>query len=352
MSEGKKPLRLPIYIGVLLLILGIAAGFAAWKTAPFCPSADCPSAGTGEQPVKIQLVYSAKCAICDRNNSIAFFFDSLGIPYEISAVDSETSSGKALVEKYSISQVPSALLPLKELANYPDLKNRLARQFDVAEGVLVIPEVLFDDKPHNSMFLELPDKTCAKPSSGVKIELFCDFLAKSCIKMPAAETTLREKFMEEMDFTYRSYVVRNEPSELISIAMECAGRQDKKRQFYYSIYSTGFDFPYPFYNALECNNEGTCYFLDYNYALNVLVDYAIKSDVPDLNAFSTCLKGSETKNIAGIKEGSDNIAAQSYALKGVPAFIADCQYVIHDVNSSSIADSICSLHPELDACKG
>ncbi len=342
-QEKKGKQRIPVYFIVVVIVLVIVAALVlnkAFLSPPKQPikpfNGDLNVFDTDLEKVKLILVFSSECTFCDKDNSILASLKSKNVPLEIEYFDVVNDSNKEFQEKYGITMVPTGLVEINGIKRHPELFAIFEKYFKQREGFFVIPEIYLDSLPHKTMQLNRVE-SCWEEKGKVKLYQFCDYLAKPCSDSIPKIKELREKFGEEMEFEFRN-LVEYVNSEKIAIAAECIKKQsidsfEKYRE-------TVFDWRFP------KTGEGKDTTLK-----NVLYEAAFQSNIPDWDAFDKCFNEKETEVIAGVN-GIDSKIARTYAL-GEYHFgilhVIDCKYVVTPFEE--LEETICSLHPELKACK-
>ena len=346
---------IPLYLGILLLVLGIVAGITVGKVLISCPGADANAAigpdTNAPKPVLLtKIVYDGQCDFCSKEISFLSIIEANGINHSKDMVDAYSEEGKALVKALKFNFLPALIIDansfkpsmqittnqgqsigLKELIDEM-LDEMLGRKAVVRrDNYFILPEMPeFATKSLTTSFVETPE-SCKLDSNMARLDEFADYLCPYCANAVAEMDRLQEKFGAQLEYHFRNFVVHEEALPIANAA-ECARKQGEGafNKFMRCAFEEKFT-----------NNKDTT-------DANVLKECAVSAEVNDMNAFETCINEWGAWDIVELEAGSDILAARAYLLTGTPSFVVDCRYVM---GMPQLESAICKLHPDLDGCR-
>jgi len=352
--KGIFSMQVPAYLAVLLLVLGLFGGYAAMvimnqkADIPACPA--CPDSG---QKVNVKLIYYSGSGMVEKWNSILDVFDGKGIDYVVEEIDAESDKGKLLVGEFAITSAPTALVEMRNLANYPEIKRVMdsASDFMMKNGYYIIPELNLNvNKHYNRIYLTQLDPDCSNEGRYEALYFDDPYNAFSIAQRP-----LTKKFLFEFgDYTRTKYqFARNnhfakteEIQGLVTLAGNyqlCAQQQSKYEQMNRQIL------------GIFCNAGG---------GETELTDEELISCSKFSPHFGTPLDESELKRaasrVAGLEMGTFNECLASdfllkkssgraaiYNISEVPSAVVGCTF---NVAVLDIGIAVCDINPKLEAC--
>ena len=343
---------IPLYLGILLLVLGIVAGITVGKVLISCPGADANAAigpdTNAPKPVLLtKIVYDGQCDFCSKEISFLSIIEANGINHSKDMVDAYSEEGKALVKALKFNFLPALIIDansfkpsmqittnqgqsigLKELIDEM-LDEMLGRKAVVRrDNYFILPEMPeFATKSLTTSFVETPE-SCKLDSNMARLDEFADYLCPYCANAVAEMDRLQEKFGAQLEYHFRNFVVHEEALKIANAA-ECARNQNSFEKFMRCAFEEKFT-----------NNKDTT-------DANVLKECAVSSEVNDMNAFETCMNEWGAWDIVELEAGTDVLAAKAYLLTGTPGFVVDCRYVM---GMPQLESAICKLHPDLNGC--
>src|SRR3989338_6957490 len=355
----KKPQKfsfksaIPLYLGILLLVLGIVAGITVGKVAISCPSGDanasCPNPNPPKPLLLTKIVYDGQCDFCSKEISFLSVLEANDINKSVELVDAYSEEGKALVKEHKFNFLPALLIDVNSFGSGMQIKTNQGASIslkelidEVLDGMLgrkalvrsgnyfILPEMPeFATKSNNISFIETPEP-CKLDANFARLDEFADYLCPYCANAVSEIDALKEKFGPGLEYHFRNFVVHEEALKIANAA-ECAGKQGAEEfdKFMRCAFEEKFT-----------NNRDTT-------DSNVLKECANSAGVGDMNAFETCMNEWGASDIVDFESGSDTLAAHAYLLTGTPGFVVDCRYV---VGLPQIGSTICNLHPDLNGC--
>ncbi|MEW6295119.1 MAG: thioredoxin domain-containing protein [Candidatus Diapherotrites archaeon] len=335
---AKKKLGFPPYVIALIVILGIALGFAGFKLISLMNENS--QTGPVIEPlpkVKLILFYASECPFCDTENSIKRSFTVKKVDFEEELIDLSKEENKHYISDFNLFMVPSALVEEKTIRSYAAISPLMRQNYALVNGFYVVPESYLDSKPKNLMFFEAK---CSADQNKVKVEEFADYYCYPCWKSLDAVDQLKRKFTPQLQYKFKNFSLMGQYSLYAQIAAECVRLQgqlefnDYQQYLYKQIFSDA-------NGNIDANKmnlfDDRWTFVQGGLGLQLTFDQQA--------AFEQCLDDANTLSI--IEE--DNKVAESYWLEYAPAFVIDCKYVL--VGYENLKTAICMLHPGLDACK-
>lgn len=89
-KKGMFSRQIPVYLAVLLLVLGIFGGYAAKvMLTPETGDITCPICPDTGQNVKVKLIYYSGSGMVEKWNSILDVFDGKGVDYVVEEIDAD-----------------------------------------------------------------------------------------------------------------------------------------------------------------------------------------------------------------------------------------------------------------------
>lgn len=324
---------MPLYVGILLLVLGIVAGFAMHTF--FFPAKPL------EKPVPaVSLSYffvtHPDCKLCPAESSFELLLKQRKIPYEQTIVDATSVKGAAMMQKFDISSFPTVVVDAINLENAdPPLYATLQTKYTIRQGSFVLPEKDFmqQTKIYSAYMLAKipPGVLCPATDAKAQVWEFGDLLE------PASFDTLKFSSQVwtdlngsvEYDFKYLSlYPPHSEQAAAMDV---CTKPQ-------------GIFFKYHSLAMARKNNQG-------REIWNWIEGRNIAQEVglTDVNSFQACVDSNETKQRVLPETGIDANLSRAFEIKQIPSFVLDCRFVI--VNPSKLKEDICLQRPDLSACE-
>jgi len=335
---AKKKLGFPSYVIVLIVILGIALGFAGFKLISLVNESSQSEPVPEPLPkVKLILFYASECPFCNTENSIKRSFTVNKVDFEEEFIDLSKEENKHYISDFNLFMVPSALVEEKTIKKYAGINPIMKKHYAVIDGFYVVPESYLSSIPKNLMFFEAK---CTPTQNKVKIEEFADYYCYPCWKSLDIVDQLKRKFTPQLQYEFRNFNLNGKYSQYAQIAAECVRQQGQLEFNQYQEY---------LYKQIFSDANGN---IDEN-KMNLFEDrwtfvqggLSLPLTFDQQNSFEQCLDDANTSSI--VEE--DNKAAESYWLKYAPAFVIDCKYVL--VGYENLKTAICMLHSGLDACK-
>src|SRR3989344_1200261 len=145
----KKPQKfsfgsaIPLYLGILLLVLGIVAGITVGKVAISCPNADlnanCPDANAPKPVLLTKIVYDGNCDFCLKEISFLSVLEANDIKHSNVMVDAHSPEGQALVKAFQFNFLPALIIDGNSFKDSMQIKTNQGASISLKE---LIDEVL------------------------------------------------------------------------------------------------------------------------------------------------------------------------------------------------------------------
>ena len=345
-KESKKSWfsDIPIYLIVLLLVLGMVGSYAV--SLLLAPAQTPTPINTGDDKiVKIELVYSEDCGFCRKGNTITDLFDFKGIPYKTEEIEAGTPRGRQLIADFGIKSLPTALVNEKELNFYTTEKKAMDESFITKDGKYIVPEVNLDqEKVYAKMYLDKTGCVADTNSGKVAVDFFDDPYSETSIIQTNKINQALADVNDSVELRYRYVEGRSNslpddvPFELESMAatyLYCAAEQGKFTELNQAI------------KGMYCNHIGiefdatqeeidTCN-LSKHYGIflsKIDLDGASRRVGLDMNALAACKPIAENS----FSEAARN--ALAFKVTRIPTAIIACTY---NVPIEQIKDAACKV---------
>ncbi|MBN2127259.1 MAG: hypothetical protein JW703_02595 [Candidatus Diapherotrites archaeon] len=373
-SESKKEKsffdsNVPIYLAVLLIIVGLLLGGFIYS---FMFPAKCPEIKECEEcicnpevkTVKVTLIYDEDCNLCVKGNTILEVLDERNVKYELKEVIASSDEGKALIEKYEVTSLPTALVNSEDMKSYPAVSRGLQDTgFEVKAGYYIVYEANLDPQDLRARFFL--NQTCNDSEGKIKVVLFDSPYEDLSIKSNEEVDSVIRDFSDEVGFKYYyinsdKIIEVNEGNELTAKYLYCADSMGKFLEFENAIKriycgytdlnhldAISFD---P--DLAKCGTPANAH-LHYSLKEGELVRAALAAGL-DQNALEQCavnftpaLKPLNSDEFAALnlKRTITNSSGEKFWM---PLALVGCKYL---VPATEMKSALCELNPELTACK-
>lgn len=333
-KENKKT-GFPIYLAILLVVFGIAAGLAInslflSKTAQL-PTGSANKGSFEETPIELKVVYNSDCNICYKGTNLEALLKQRNLKFSEELLDMKITENGVLAGNYGMTSFPSMLLNWKQL-KLADLElfNTMKELFPINGDYFVIAEADLSREMQGFapiMFLEAPvSERCGVKSGIVRIEEFKDYFSEYSYKNQGIIEAIEKDFNSSVEAHYRNFP-SSEQSKKAAMAAECAKEQGMLGEYSKALYSALFE-----------KNENIS-------DPTILKRIAQEQKIPDLNAFDSCIDTEKTKPIIE----NDANAAMQYKLYFSPSVAIDC--IFTTIETTELKNQICLIHPDFAACK-
>lgn len=369
-------MQIPIYIGVLLLVLGVVIGFAVDLQIR-------PSEGQTviikENPeiivkevlpeFKIQTKEFVSNKFKDLGgefNTIFLTFASKDMNFERQEIDVDSEEGKKLAKDFNVQFLPTVLVDVNSVKPFAAVNNtfkgvvdELNQFFKKKNGQYFVPEFNSDNIPHKKLFLENPDPTCKDEKGKINVILFDDPYYVKSIKNSVELEKLQFKFDKKIEFEYSYFptvtgnlilangVESEKDLEKLPMNFFAAGEQGKLVEFRKCVYEKYCD-----KDSNGINGEAT------SEELNNCETGNDKYGKPvDQNIFDACTtelnldkqkmkEFVEQKGQNTLKE-KGNKRAEKFNIFRSDEIVIDCKMVSVQLNTEILG---CKLNPEIEQC--
>ncbi len=301
--------------------------------------------------VPVTMVYSKDCAGCDTTNTFETLFVVRKIPYKLEKVEASSEEGKALVEKFGLSVLPSALIDAEKLKFYPktvsdfDLEVSKKRMKKVGR-VYVAPELNLDNKVYYPVFFLNKPSFCS--SSKPSVFLFDDYYAPQFSYNRNIFYDFVRDFngLVDIGFFYaHTGHSADKNSQMGNIALYCASQQGKFVDLEMKM------------SGIYCNNPfagdeteltspeiNGCWTLS-NHFGKPLNDFelgrAINRANLDINKFKACFDNKEASYFSSVS------VVEKLGFERTGLALVDCQETVEIFNLKKV---FCAKHPDFEAC--
>ncbi len=325
----------PVYLAVLLIVFGIAAGLAI--NSLFLPKAAQLPGGSvnkgtfDEQAVELKVFFNSDCKICFNASVLEAYLSQRNVKYSVERLDVQEKENGVLAGMYGIKSFPSVLLNWKQLKLTDPKAYAAINQISTANGdYFVIAEADIAREAQQFapiMFMDPQFKErCGVKNGTVRIDEFNDYFSKYSFESQGIIEQIKKDFNENIEYNYHSFPIV-EQSEKTAIATECARNQGKLEEYKKALFMALFE------KSIDITDS------------NALKTKAIEIKMPDQAAFEKCLDENQTK--ATVE--NDHNAARQYKLFALPSAVIDCIYTT--IETTDLKKQICTVHPDFNACK-
>ncbi len=334
-AKEKKKSGFPLYLAILLVVFGIAAGLAINSLFPAKP-AQLPGGSVNkgtfsETPVEFKVIFDSDCNICYEGSLLETLFNQRKIKFSEEKIDMKKVENGVLAGNYGMTSFPSTLLNWKQLKLAdPQLFKTMNEIFPVNGDYFVIAEADLAREIQGFspiIFLEAPtSERCGVKIGTVRIEEFRDYFSEYSYKNQGIIEQAEKDFNSIIEAHYRSFP-SSEQSKKASMAAECAKEQGMLKEYGSALYAALFE------KAENISDK------------NILKQIAREQKIPDLKAFDDCIDTNKTGTIVE----SDLNDANQYKLFLSPSAVIDCIYTT--IETTDLEKQICAIHPDFNACK-
>ncbi|MBS3061530.1 MAG: thioredoxin domain-containing protein [Candidatus Diapherotrites archaeon] len=332
---------MPIYIGVMLLIVGLLAGFglrAAFFEAPVITNPDQNNDTNQTNSIEVKVFTDQTCAICNETTSFELLLQKRGVAYTRTSIDISNPQNRATFDSLDANTVPTVSVNAADLKKKDAaLEATLSRQFKTKNGQLIMEEIELyavtkPDYPIPVKFVQNPSPAACVTAQTPLVWEFGDFLCPECYDTLPQVVQLESDFNNQIqyDFKHMIYFGQDTDSERVANSAECARDQNKFTQYKKTIFEQFFGLNFPSWDPAR------------------QLVAATQAQIPDQNQFKTCIDSNQHFDKVNRTNGTDITIARQFKVAMVPAFLIDCQYLV--LRPANIANTLCGLHPALAAC--
>ncbi|MBU0636203.1 hypothetical protein KKE06_04220 [Candidatus Micrarchaeota archaeon] len=332
---------IPMYIGILLLVLGIILGFG-FHALFFPPEiiVQPPAVPLGPEPIALDLtiVIHPDCKLCSNESSLELLLTEREKKANVTLVDATTPEGADLVQSLGIDSFPTTIVNTVEFKDADAaLFATLQTKFSIVNNSLVLPEkdlMLQTKIPAGYMLKEIPGGVaCELPENKVLVWEFGDLLGNATYNsLPSVSALLAlNRDTNEIEYDFKYLYSSNSDSESVAIADACSKSFGVFETYHRGILERWHSLQLPTWNWVE------------------QLAVAEKVGLEDLTGFQSCVEDQDPLETVAFQTGQDTLLAQTLDLQQVPSFVVDCQFVM--VNHLKLVEGVCQQHPELSACE-
>ncbi|VVC00503.1 Uncharacterised protein [uncultured archaeon] len=350
----------PFYLIVMLVVLGVLIGVAAMMSlgpktpsVPISPDLNTGINDTAYRVVPVTMVYSPDCVGCRQTNSIETLFKTRQVNYSLAKVDANSGEGKALISKYGITRVPTAIIDAGKMAFYPTTMaqfDEAARQgylsFRKLKGEYVVPEYATENVFYPSYFLDKVTGICT--GSKPNVVQFDDFYSPAFTKDRRDMYNFTKDFNSEVEirFSYtQTQYSQDNNSALGNLMLMCASQQGKYLEMEHAMAGIYCNNPFKGDPTILTDVEiDGCWTLSDHYGKPLSqfeLDVAAQRAGLDVNAFKECYANREVLY---------NNAAQSAKdldIGRTGIFLIDCR---ETAMISGLKGALCKMDTGIKAC--
>lgn len=325
---------MPLYVGVLLLVLGIVAGFV-FHAVFFPPKIILQKPEPQPVSFSFSFVFNPDCKLCSQQSSFELLLKQRKLLFDVKTVDAKTAEGQELIGKFGIDSFPTVVVNANDLSNADAaLFATLQTKFPVKNSFLVLPEKDFmrETKIFSSYMLkEIPKGvSCTIPSGKALLWEYGDDLEKATSDSLPIVSKLWSDFNAGLEFDFK-HLSLTPLAEKVAVIDACG----KKAGIF------------PAYHRLLIEKFQTKQLQVWDWFTSR--NLALEAGIQDINSFLSCIDTNQTLPMVAAKTGADAQSADAYGLRQIPSFVLDCQFVI--LNPEKLKENICLQHPELNSCE-
>lgn len=332
----EKPV--PAAVCILLLILGLVAGFAlhAW----FFPAKNISIEPTAK-PLEITLITNSDCKICNPVSALELLLAQRKIPYHTTTLDAKAKLGSDLANELNVASFPTAIVNADAFQKAdPALFAKFQPMFPTQNGSLIFEDRLLALQikvAANFMFANSPaGNACTIKLNQATLWEFGDFLAPPVFEADSKIQQLENDLNEQLDFEFKFLFVQSQNAEFPAYAQTCAQDQGIGSEYRKQLLERYHSLQIPIWSLEE----------QFYLAQNVL-------HIADINRFKDCVTNQEHRDRVSRDNGSDLALAKAYGFteprNSVPWFVIDCQYVVQ--LPDQLPEQVCKQRPDLSNCK-
>ncbi|MDO8625100.1 MAG: thioredoxin domain-containing protein [Candidatus Diapherotrites archaeon] len=332
----------PLYIGLLLLVLGLVVGFglrAAFFEAPLPTNPDTNTTPT-LQPLEVQVFLPANCTNCVEKTVLERILDKRGVLYERKLQNTTDATVQAQLKSWNITTLPVTAVNTLELQRRdPPLFNSIGPYGQNNNGTFFIeekniyPDTLLPGSQIILQHLQNPVPSSCSMNTKPVVWEFGDPLCKDCFASHGQVDQLLLTFGNQIQYEYKSFLQsgQDQDDENAANAIECARDQNQLQAYKNEMGQKWYEQGAPIWSTVT--------------QLQIAKDL----NMTDLNRFQSCINNGTHRSVVDRNNGIDATLARAFGITRQPAFALDCQYTV--MNTQSISQILCDVHPQLVGCK-
>jgi hypothetical protein len=346
-AEEKKPASkkesgsaMPLYFGILLLIVGLVIGFGIHALV-FPPQVIIQREPANTNSVSWVFLSSSECKMCASQSSLELLLASRQVVSNVENLDEASPQGAQLVQQYGIGSFPTAIVSADLLQQTdPSLLTLLKSKFPSAlqNGVLVLPEkdLMQETKVYSAYMLRsLPEGvSLSVPTGKTVLWEFGDDLERATFDALPTVSAIVNDFNQQLEFDFK-HMGLYPNSEATAVIDECS----KKIGLFPAYHKF----------SIERYNTRNRPIWDWIEGRNLALELGIMATSPDVNIFKECVQSQETLPIVQTSTGLDANLSKAYGIQRVPTFVLNGRFVI--IGYQELQKDLCLQFPELTACK-
>ncbi len=328
---------MPLYIGILLLILGAIIGFGVRAAFFEAPVITPDQNNQNPTPLNVTVFTAPNCPSCNQTTSFELLLQKRGIAFTRITKDTADPQVKTEFDSLDANSLPVVSVDLVELqARDSALLTSLTNYGQNKNGQFILEELnlLPATQPINPVTIQLVSipQTNACTSDKPTIIEYSDFLCEDCYNVLGQSVQLQKDFNTEIEYRFVPLTVlgQDNDSELVANSYLCAVDQNTGEQYKKSIFEQFFGLNFPSWDTERQMIAAT------------------QAKVPDLNQFATCLDQNKFSSQLNPRTGTNTQQADQFKINRLPTYVIDCQYLV--IAPQDITKTLCELHPELTAC--
>lgn len=328
----------PLAIAVLLLVLGLVAGFLfhAFFFVPVMP--DLPDANASVKELSFTVVKNSACAMCSDHSSFELLLAQRGVVPKPVLVTADSVEGARLDGLFSFSSFPTVVVNRSDLERVdPGLVLVLQNKFPQAfsQGFLVLPEkdLMIETKILSPYWMkDVPENvSCSVPDEKILLWEFGDNLDRASFAgLPAIQSAL-ENHGAGLDYNFLHLALY--PNSVNAAMVDaCSETVGLFPQFHFKGMEMYHTQGRPIWDIIEARNI----------ALELSSSF-------DRNAFRTCFEEQAPYERVRASVGLDKKLFDAYDLEQFPVFVVNCRFVVTDYRQ--LEESLCTQFPGLTGCE-
>lgn len=211
-SLKETPKHVLLLGGIAAILLGLSIGLFLSPKEPVTVIVQPPL----DKNVSVTILFDEKCTFCAKYNTILDVFNENFIPYKVEEVSVNSPEGIKAVAKHLVKIIPTALVEISGMENYPEIKAAMDQSYTRIGGKYVVPELnLNSNKIYSREYLQSPvPQDCNSDDARVRVNIFDDPFNEISIK----STPELNKSLDKLDSNSLNIVFEFIPSVVSTVS--------------------------------------------------------------------------------------------------------------------------------------